>query len=255
MKKQKFVCALFAFFMFLSCSDEDASVVGYINSIDNGENESSLTEQEAKVLYRMREPDNRVTMDEVTKLANEAISILNGENGESLLKSGSARRISSISALVSESKPALKSSVSSDFGDIAIPDTLAYILNFNDSLGFAIVSADTRIDNPLLAFTDNGSLIDSTDNPGIAIFLERLEDYMLNSIIEAEEQKDSLLDGIMGKIGDEAETKAANDMGLAIFVTETPWSKLSQVTPLVPVEWGQGSPFSDNVGGNCNNTH
>jgi len=209
------------------------------------ETESSLTEQEAKVLFRMREPNNRVSLNEITKLVNDVIGIL---DGESALKSGSGRRVNSMTALVADNRPALKSG---DFGDIKIPDTLAYILNFNDSLGFAIVSADTRIDNPVLAFTGSGSLIDETDNPGIAIFLERMEDYILNSIVEAERQRDSLLDDIMEKLNSESNTKASLFVPSQVDVIETSRELVNRVSPLVRVEWGQEEPFNDNVGGNC----
>jgi len=155
MRIHKLAFAFFVLVFLVSCSDENNKQSNETSTL--GEQElSQLTEAEAKVLFRMREPDNRVSMDEVMRLTDEVIGIL---DGESTLKSGSNRKINSISALVSDGKPALKSS---DLSDIEIPDTLAYILNFNDSLGFAIISADTRIDDPILAFVGAGSLIDST---------------------------------------------------------------------------------------------
>jgi hypothetical protein len=179
--------------------------------------------------------------------ANWVIDFLNGENS---LKSGSNRRVSSISALVSDNKTvALKSS---DLADIEIPDTLAYIANFGDDLGFAIISADTRIDEPLFAFTGSGSLVDSIDNPGVIIFLQHLEDYMINSIVEAEHQQDSLLSSILEKLDIEVGTKstsieeakaAARAGRRPVVTTET----LNHITPLVPVEWGQGGPFNNGL--------
>jgi hypothetical protein len=187
--------------------------------------------------------------------ANWVIDFL---NGESSLKSGSNRRISSISALVSDNKSvALKSS---DLTDIEIPDTLAYIANFGDDLGFAIISADTRIDEPLFAFTGSGSLADSIDNPGVIIFLQHLEDYMVNSIVEAEHQQDSLLSSILEKLDIESgtkstsieEAKAAARAGRRPVVTT---EILNHVTPLVPVEWGQRVPFNNNLEHrNCSDT-
>jgi hypothetical protein len=181
--------------------------------------------------------------------ANWVIDFL---NGESSLKSGSNRRIGSISALVSDNKSvALKSS---DLSDIEIPDTLAYIANFGDDLGFAIISADTRIDEPLFAFTGSGSLADSIDNPGVIIFLQHLEDYMINSIVEAEHQQDSLLSSILEKLDIEVGTKSLTEEEAAaraaaragrrpVVTTEI----LNHITPLVPVEWGQGAPFNGNL--------
>jgi len=127
---------------------------------------------------------------------------INSFYGERALKSGTGRKISSVSALVSGNKPALKS------GEIEIPDTLAYVFNFSDSSGYVIASADTRIDYPILAFTESGSLMDSTDNPGMVIFLERLEDYMLNSIAKAEHQKDSHTDNNYARSNISTNTKS-----------------------------------------------
>lgn len=242
MRVHKLICAFFVLAFIVSCSDEmrpnETSAYGKIDR---------LTEAEAKVLFRMRNPDNRVSIDEAVEQANWVIDFL---NGESSLKSGPNRRISSVSALVSDNKPvALKSS---EFGDVEIPDTLAYVLNFEDSLGFAIISADTRIDEPVLGFTGSGSLIDSTDNPGIAIFLENLENYMLNSIVEAEQQKDSLIGGILEKLDIETSTKVTEEEREAAkkaakeaagIKTET----IELILPLVPVEWNQDAPFNDNL--------
>jgi hypothetical protein len=245
MRTYKLVFAFFVLIFLVSCSDENDKQSKETSVLD--EDLSKLTEDEVKVLFRMREPNNRVSIDEVMRLTDEVIGIL---DSESVFEFGSNRKINSMSALVSSSKPALKP------GDVEIPDTLAYVLNFNDSLGFAIISADTRIDNPILAFTKNGSLSNSTDNPGMAIFLERLENYMLNSIVEAEHQKDSLISDIIAKLNLESGTKAAvNDMklsGLLIIRTESPWATVNNITPLVPVEWGQKLPFSNKlVNKNC----
>jgi hypothetical protein len=244
MKLQKFVSSFFALIFFISCSDESSSNNASADVSAVGETETQLTEQEAKVLMRMRAPNNRVSVEEATGFAEKFINSFDGENA---LKSGSGRRVSSVSALASGSKPALKS------GGFAIPDTLAYVLNFNDSLGFAIVSADTRIDHPVLAFSESGSLMDSTDNPGMAVFFDKLEYYMLNSIAEAEQQKDSLLDGIIAKLGKETDTK---DIIAPELILATPGvlvygysygATLSKIGPLMPVEWGQGAPYNDSL--------
>ena len=234
----KKIVSLFCVVIFLiSCSDKNVS-----NDVSTP---NLLTEQEAKVLFRMREPENRVSLDEVMKLADEVINIL---DRESSLRSVSGRSVSTMSALVLENKSALRSS---DFAGIDIPDTLAHILNFNDSLGFAIISADTRVDDQILAFSGSGSLIDSTDNPGIAIFLENLEGYILNAIIEAEQQKDSLLKSIEEKLSAESNTRSMSILVPIIRSREISRETVRQITPLVSVEWGQGKPFNDNLGGVC----
>jgi len=246
MKIRKFVFAFFVLVFIISCSGENSSNNASVDVSAVSETEAKFTEQETKVLLRMRYPNHRVSIEEAMGLTEEFIDSFDGEN---TLKSGTNRRISSVSALVSSGKPTLKSI------DIEIPDTLAYVLNFNDSLGFAIVSADTRIDYPVLAFTESGSLIDSTDNPGMAIFLDRLEDYMLNSIAEAEQQKDSLLDGILAKLGKETDTKNTvtpidallNISGVQLVSYSFDPIYFDKVGPLMPVEWGQGEPYNNKL--------
>jgi len=54
-----------------------------------------------------------------------------------------------------------------------------HVFNFENESGFAIMSADRRI-APLLAYTFKGNLNagDSIDNPGLAIYMSKLNDYI-----------------------------------------------------------------------------
>ncbi|MDR2010345.1 MAG: C10 family peptidase [Bacteroidales bacterium] len=217
--------------------------------------EVQLTGAEWDVVYRMRNENNRVSIEEATQFANDVIGFL---DGESAVKSGTARSISSIGALVSKGMQtvALKSS---DGTNVEIPDTVAYIFNFGDEEGYAIVSADTRIEDPILAYTGGGKLLDTIDNPGVILFLEGTEDYVVHSIVEAEQKRDSLIGSIIDKLNgeNESETKAINprdylldEQSFRVTTTGT-WSTISRVYPLSPVEWGQGNnnnePFWRNV--------
>jgi len=202
----------------------------------------------------MRNPKNRVSVKEAVEQTDWVIDFMNvGE-------SGVTRKVSSISALTSDNAEFAKALKSNG---IEVPDTLIYVVNFADSLGFAIISADTRIDDPLIGFSGSGSLKDSIDNPGMAIFLEHLEDYMLSSIIEAERQKDSLIAEALAKLDDEAGTKSILPT-ITISLVREPRDKIGPLVPvewgqdfgsapqiyserLVPVEWGQDKPFNDNL--------
>ncbi len=242
----KLVGVFFAIAFFSSCSNEsemrqnEASVSDEIGL-------SQFTEEEIKVILRMQKPNNRVSIDKAVEQANWVIDFLNTGEPDAI------RRINSISALTYDNiefVEVLKTN------KIEVPDTLVYIVNFDDSLGFVIVSADTRIDDPLLAFTGSGSLIDTIDNPGVAIFLGMLEGYMLNSIIEAEQQKNSLIDGILEKLDIKTSTKSIPNLdevdlsGLLLYVVDNPPEIINEIKPLVPVEWGQGEPFNENLNNN-----
>ncbi|MDR2594614.1 MAG: C10 family peptidase [Fibromonadaceae bacterium] len=235
MRIHKLVCAFLAFVFLVSCSDENDKQPKETAIFDE-KNLSKLTEDEFKVLVRMRNPKSRVSVKEAVEQTDWVINFMNvGE-------SGVTRKISSISALTSDNAEFAKALKSNG---IEVPDTLIYVVNFADSLGFAIISADTRIDDPLIGFSGSGSLKDSIDNPGMVIFLEHLEDYMLNSIIEAERQKDSLIGGIWEKLDVETGTKATSLPLISVSSLRVEATDI--VYPLVRVEWGQGAPFNNSL--------
>jgi len=169
---------------------------------------------------------NRIDMQEATNLAEEAIAFLNREHPS---ESKSNRSVNSVSILRFSN---LKSSMmkSGEYNEALDISALAYVFNFEDSSGFVIISNDKRIENPLLAFTQKGSLVNGeTDNPGLKLFLERLEGYMLESI---------------AKYGKDDERRAMDVAKGGIFsgsVLDT------VVRPLVPVEWDQKEPFNNNL--------
>jgi hypothetical protein len=196
-------------------------------------------------------------MDEALQLVNDVIGFL---DGEAAVKSGTARKIGSITAVRAPQTIALKSA---DGEDIAVPDTAAYIFNFADSAGFALISGDTRVDASILGYSENGTLSDTLDNPGLMLFLEGAEEYIAQSIVEAERQKDSLINDILAKlIADEGlpETKTTTttiedigDYRITTSTTRDEWLTLPQrVGPLLPVQWAQGAPFNDLMPG-CSN--
>jgi len=239
MRIHKLVFASLFLIFLISCSDENDKQSKETSVLD--ENLSKLTEDEVKVLVRMRNPKNRVSVKEVVEQTDWVINFMNV--GESSV----IRKINSISALTSDNVEFVKALKSKG---IEVPDTLIYIVNFADSLGFAIISADTRIDDPLIGFSGSGSLKDSIDNPGMAIFLEHLEDYMQNSIIEAERQKDSLIGGIWEKLDVETGTKATSLPSVSVklpSVSIDPTKATGIINPLVHVEWGQEAPFNNSL--------
>jgi hypothetical protein len=230
----------------VACSNEENLNDGQLAAT----NEVQLTDAEWDVLYRMRNENNKVGIEEATRFANDVIGFL---DGESTVKSGAARSISSIGALVSTDMQsvALKSS---DGTNVEIPDTVAYVFNFGDEDGYALVSADTRIEDPILAYTESGSLSDTVNNPGLILFLEGTEDYILSSIASAEKKRDSLISSIVAKLDveQESDTKATTTVSYSNLLQYTikvttiaeDWTTTSHVYPLSPVEWGQGN--SDN---------
>ena len=225
-----------------------------------------LTQSEMDVLYSMRNGEsNQVTLDEATKIANEVIGFLDAETAT---KSGNTRSIASTTALLSENEGEEKTkSGNAVVRGVEMPDTIAYIFNFEDGGGFTIIAADTRI-SPILCFTGTGMLDETNDNPGVDIFLEGMGYYIERSIVEAEAAKDSLLLDIMAKLmetGVSDTTNAATDSrtkdpiklpflpdDIVIVSINTTysygsWSIDVRIGPLLTVEWAQGEPYSELV--------
>jgi len=200
MKKVLFFATAITLFT-IACKDEK----GLMDNRLVTNQEVKFTDDEFNVLYQMRNKDNRVSIEEATRLANDVIGFL---DGESATKSGTARSIKSVGALTSENLQtvALKSS---DGANVEIPDTIAYVFNFGEGDGFAIISADTRIEAPILGYTGSGMLGTEIDNPGLGMFLEGAEGYILRSIADAEHKRDSLIGTIMAKLNtqNESDTK------------------------------------------------
>jgi hypothetical protein len=235
----------------------------------------SFTEDELRVLTQMRNPGNRICIDEATDIALDALDFFGG--GVST-RSGQARTIASVAALQSEptTRMVTRSTDGNDV-NVQIPDTVAFIFNFADEEGFTIVAADTRITSPILAFVEDGNLdvSEELDPPGLAIFLEGLEEYIEYSIIESEILRRELSAGIMEKLGNDEEDAITRWSGWTcpncwqsiewcwccccsrppsnyIIVQDIRVNPITQWTttrrgPLVPVEWHQGFPFNDLV--------
>jgi hypothetical protein len=210
MKMQKFACALFSFAFLFSCSDD------------------SLLEAEPTL--NIQKISNRIGVEEAIDYVEEARVFL---DEQSPLESRYSRAVNSVSVLLfSDAKAsAMKSG---KYKDLGVSDTLAYVLNFGDSSGYAIVSKDKRVETPLFAFAEKGTLINGkTDNPGLAIFLERLEGYVLESIAKS------------GNGDEKKEVMAVAQKGP--ISPNSIYNFRSIVAPLVLVEWGQDRPYNNNL--------
>ena len=182
---RKLLCSIgiVAVAQFMSCKTDDVEEV---------RNESSSPQQEQKekpsLNYKALFSSNHTMgMDEARELALDAASLFAGEGDG--LKSGRARQIEEVRVLRSD-----ETTLRSGSGEVvAIPDTLAYVCNFADSAGFAIICADDRVGCPILAYVGEGTLGDEVENPGLAMVLANMEDYLIGSIQKFETEKDSLL--------------------------------------------------------------
>ncbi len=114
-----------------------------------------------------------------------------------------------------------------------LQDTTLYIVNFPDSSGYAILSADERISDEVLVVADQGNLsleefynaeFNGTETSQCGFANNLIKEYTLETLIPAP--------------GFEPPAEG-------LTVTYGPWSINSSRYALVPVTWGQGSPFND----------
>ena len=233
---RKLLCSIgiVAVAQLMSCETDDVEEV---------RDDSSCPQQEQKeepsLNYKALFSSNHTMgMDEARELALDAASLFAGEgNG---LKSGRARQIEEVRVLHSD-----ETTLRSGSGEVvAIPDTLAYVCNFADSAGFAIICADDRVGCPILACVDNGTLGEDTDNPGLAIFLDNAQVFMRNSIMKFEVEKDSLLEVAKQRMKDDVceETTLRKRMSGSYYY----WREEVKVDPLLLTEWAQsGNPYNN----------
>lgn len=232
LRRLLFPIGIFAVTQFMSCKTDDVAE-DLRNDIPDAQKEQK---EESSLNFRaLFSSFHTIGVEEAKELALDASSLFAGDGAG--LKSGKARTIGEVRALRSE-----ETTLRSGSGDeVAIPDTLAYVCNFADSAGFAVICADDRVGCPILAYVGEGSLGDEVDNPGLAMVLSNMEDYLIGSIRQFEAEKDSLRQ--------KAEVQLQDDTTCLKRVYTGKYDLISNesVAPLIYTKWSQDAPFNDYV--------
>lgn len=126
-------------------------------------------------------------------------------------------------------------------------DTTFYVVNVAPE-GFALVAADRRIKEPIYAFSDKGSFDDSSENPGLKLYLE----IMKADIKAATANADSLPDLPIGPENpphsggfqpvDPSELAIVEIDGIKYYASSS--NKHENVDTMLVTKWGQGTPFN-----------
>lgn len=161
------------------------------------------------------------------------------------LKKGKIKSIAGVSALTSGSN-GLKSLKSS-----GTPDTTAYIFNYADNEGFAIISADDRIGNPIIAYVDKGNYNADSLNDVQLNLMNDISAYVDYSIDAFEGVKDSLMN-----VASTCFQKSPNVLKVRVRTTPRTEQYITQsYGPLLKTCWGQGEPYNGAIkkkkGQNC----
>lgn len=181
---------------------------------------STLTEEDFERfnLEALNSTNHKISADKAESAALELMSNYCSQNG---LKSGVNRKVANVQIIGSSNS--LKS---------ASQDTLAYIVNFADNMGYAYVCADDRLSSSVLAFFEKGNYSENM-NPAAKLMFDKTENYIKRTIYQFENNKDEL----MLKAASFNETSNKNSLKYY-------YVRKNQVGPLLKTHWGQESPYN-----------
>lgn len=115
------------------------------------------------------QPSYKISVDSLKQQALELQAIFGDETTKS--RTLSVKNVASINQVLFIK--GFTKSVNSD------PETpQAYVVNFADEAGFAILADDKRMVNNVLAYSEDGNIDATVDNPGLLMFLEEANSYL-----------------------------------------------------------------------------
>ena len=252
MKRVKFL-ALAATLMFAAaCSeplDEAAEELSpQKESIAVPEKQVCFTPEEMGYLTELANGTPKISVDSAAKVA---LSVM-----------GNSSSLSKRSLSVTAFGTPKVGSLSKSFTDSDI-DTTIFVFNAPGSNGFAVVAADARIPQQVLAFSETGHFVLDSDNPAFSVFLDCAQNYAAECIAKAQENRDSIENSILVKLGIKTEDAhkglSKKEVLYKILLTNmctkhTSIEVVSEVKPMITTNWYQSSPYNDNVkgGDTCN---
>ena len=144
--------------------------------------------------------------------------------------------------------------------DSAAKVAMMNVFNATNDNGFAVISADARIPQQVLAFSETGNIELDSDSPTFDVFLDYAQNYAADCIAKAQEQRDSIINSIYEKFGITLDLDSANSLSKTKRViqrflltcqcyTNTNIKIISEVKPLIKTHWHQRTPYNDNIYG------
>jgi len=201
------------------------------------------------------------------EVLEHAGSIMEQLDSYSLTKGSSPRYVSSITPIRKDGGVGTKADGEED---------IAYIVNFGDSLGYSVLSADRRTDDVFMISPSGNLNLETMEQdysdgkiPEGALFLMANIGSVMEAQIESYEQTaDELEASALEKIGaEDGNTKAMaaravevttdysligwneGDYYTASRTETTDWTKVASgsVRPMIRTQWGQNGPFNNQI--------
>lgn len=120
----------------------------------------------------------------------------------------------------------------------------AYVVNFDNGAGFAILADDARLPTNIFAYSESGTLDATTDNPGVLLFLEEAEYYLANAplrIIETPHVPLNYTPNTSVTPSNWGVTSSA----IYNWYHPRPGSiEVGRKNPLLSINWGQSYPYN-----------
>lgn len=253
MKKTIYCICVYISLFLISCSDD---IKESIISHDEPRNEIGLvfSEEELVVLKGLAYGTHTLKEEQAAEIALSIFS--DSKNGHN--KSALSRMIKNVDIITGKKERANKS-----FNEDSELDTLMYVFNFENNAGFSVVSADIRVNQPILAYSPSGEIDKEDDILIEEEFFDLAKLYIEEQVKEAEVKHDSILNAVTQKIesfyGDSIQfgnTKAIGNKAATIVqkilltnqCTSTyTYTNTANVDPLIKTAWSQKGSYNDKV--------
>lgn len=231
------------FLLINSCTDD------YVSYLDVNEEQNTpdtivvLSQEEQMLFTELINKTPKISQKNAIEIANEFFYT---KNSSTLSKK--AMCTPQCEVVTRQSPQKSKSAKKSD-----VEDTLLFVFNFDE--GYAIIPADVRVPEQVLAFSENGELHLDTDNPGVQLFINMAQDYVDLCITKAEANRDSIENTLTQKLiaaniiesDSTKNTLSKNLKADSRFVSSystTTYLETDVVKPLIKTHWKQGDPFN-----------
>lgn len=182
--------------------------------------DQSLMKEVSETQVRTEDSDHYLNYNQI---CNKAVNYFDKHDTLSVKSKG--REISDINVITRKVEARTYS-----FND---PDTIMYIINFNDNLGFVVLASDDRI--PCLAFAEDGHF---------DITKKEIQPYIEQASNFVQRQKQTFsdhfvtIDSLLPKPFPDAQY-----LGLVTLV-QSPSKLVKEVKPLLKTKWNQNDPYN-----------
>lgn len=218
--------------------------------------------------------DFTIPIEEAIEELNSALDVIDGQQMAAggrakVMFSGSRRQIGKVSVIYGDMPVLIRTSNTPDGMQKAQgkthKDSLLYIVDFENNAGCAVLAADRRIKDKILAITESGSFnnMDSTMFPptykqgmyadselmkGFSLYNADVDDYYVAGEFTPLYFCDNFAKYCLTQCDDpDPSTIPPSDPHESIKYVVGEWQTKEKIAPMLTTVWHQNSPFNDNA--------